>query len=188
MEKKFDLRKLSSLDDPNRKKDLSPNFIWNKIGVKDPKIVVDIGAGTGFFAKEFIQKMKHGKIYALDISDTMIDHMKKRLSIYKDRIVIQKTEESKISLADDSVDVVYMILLYHELDNRLQSLKEASRILRKGGKIAIIDWKKEELEHGPPVSVKVEKAEIEDDLKVSGFSEISSYPLKFHNFLVACVN
>lgn len=187
-EKKFDQRKLSLLNDPIRKKSLNPDFIWNTIGIKDPKTVVDIGAGTGFFAKEFMQKMQHGKIYALDISDIMIDYMREHLSVYKDKIVVQKMEESQTSLPEESADLIYMINLYHELNNRLQTLKETFRILKKRGRIAIIDWKKKQLEFGPPVSIKVALTEIENDLKVAGFSEIRSYSLKFHNFLVACRN
>ena len=46
--RKFDQVKLAKLNDPKRLEIPSPEVIWAKADLKNPEILVDIGAGTGF--------------------------------------------------------------------------------------------------------------------------------------------
>ncbi len=68
-EKKFDPKKLDKLNNPQRLLDIPIEFIWNKIHLPDPVVLVDIGAGTGFFSVPFLKDVKNGKIFACDTSD-----------------------------------------------------------------------------------------------------------------------
>ncbi|MBK5201970.1 MAG: methyltransferase domain-containing protein [Spirochaetaceae bacterium] len=95
-------------------------------------------------------------------------------------------EENRINLSDQSVDLVLMISLYHELDDPEKLLKECLRILKNNGKICIIDWKKEKTEFGPPIDIRYLVENIAKHLKTSGFSDINSdNSLTLHNVLWA---
>ena len=186
-DKKFSPKKLEKLNNPGRKEIHHPDLIWETLGLKNPEVLVDIGAGTGFFSMPFADKMPDGIVYACDISDVMLDWMKENLpQKYQGRIIPTKTEESSTGLGDNIADLVFMILLHHELDDPLLMLQESKRLLKPGGKIMIVDWKKEEMPFGPPMEIRVEASTIEEQLRHTGFKNIIQHnTLPLNTFLVA---
>ena len=185
-DKKFDPAKLARLNDPKRLRYLNPEIIWEKAALSKPEVLIDIGAGTGIFAAHFSRKIMNGKVYACDISEKMIVWMKNNLPPELKGIVIPvKMEENTVPLPDTVADMVYMINLHHELQEPLRLLEEAYRLLKKGGKLMIIDWKKEETPEGPPLEIRVTEETIESQMNRSGFSNISKYAdLLYYHFLV----
>ena len=184
--KKFDPAKLAKLNDPKRFTIMSPDLIWDTLHLSDPQVLVDIGAGTGFFSVPFSKKMKNGKVYACDISDVLLDWMKENLPAdMKESVVPLKMEETKVPLPDDIADLVYMINLHHELDSPKDIIAECQRLLKKGGTLMIIDWKKEAMEDGPPLSIRVTEEVIRSDMHADGFTNITAHPvLPYHHFVV----
>lgn len=138
--KKFDTKKLNKLNNVERLKWINPDLVWQTLKLSNPKILIDIGAGTGIFAKEFIKKLSNGKIYACDSANVMVDWMQENL--LENNIIPFLTNENTIDLENNIADFVYMITVHHELMDPEKLLKEAYRLLKSGGKIAIIDWKK----------------------------------------------
>ncbi|HUO76473.1 MAG TPA: hypothetical protein VMU21_02755, partial [Thermodesulfovibrionales bacterium] len=64
-------------------------------------------------------------------------------------------------------------------------LREALRLLRRGGKLLIIDWKKEQTPEGPPLEIRVTEEAIESQMLKAGFRDIVKYAvLPYHHFLV----
>jgi ubiquinone/menaquinone biosynthesis C-methylase UbiE len=184
--KKFDPKKLAKLNDPKRLEYLNPDLIWEKAGLKNPSVLIDIGAGTGFFALLFSEKMKKGKVYACDISDEMLSWLEDNLpSESKGRVIPVKMEESSVSLPDDMADLVYMINLHHELKEPLRIIEESRRLLKKGGKLLIIDWKKEQTPEGPPMEIRVTEETIDSQMLKAGFRDVIKYAvLPYHYLLV----
>jgi ubiquinone/menaquinone biosynthesis C-methylase UbiE len=189
-DKKFDPKKLDKLNDPRRLEYLNPDFIWEKAALPDPAVLVDIGAGTGFFALLFSRKMKEGKVYACDISSEMISWMNGNLPAEsKGKLIPVKMEETSVPLSGGMADLVYMINLHHELEDPVMILKESFRLLKKSGKVIVIDWKKEETPEGPPLGLRVEEEAIESHMRDAGFSEIAKYrALPYHYFLIGKKN
>jgi ubiquinone/menaquinone biosynthesis C-methylase UbiE len=184
--RKFDPKNLAKLNDRRRLEYLDPDLIWEKAALNEPEVLVDIGAGTGFFALRFSRKLKKGKVYACDMSGKMIEWMEQNLPEDSRGIVIPvRTEESSVPLADESADAVYMINLHHELEDPPALLKESFRLLKKGGKMLVIDWKKTESPEGPPLAIRVAEETVERQMAGCGFSDIMKYDvLPYHLFLV----
>lgn len=183
--KKFDPKKLAKLNDPKRLEYLNPDLIWEKAGLRDPSVLIDIGAGTGFFSLLFSKKMKKGKVYACDISDEMLSWMEDNLPPEsKGRVIPVKMEESSVPLPDNMADLVYMINLHHELEEPQGLLREAIRLLRRGGELLIIDWKKKQTPEGPPLEIRVTEEAIQSHMLKAGFRDIVKYPvLPYHHFV-----
>jgi ubiquinone/menaquinone biosynthesis C-methylase UbiE len=183
--KKFDPRKLAKLNDPKRLEYLNPDLIWDTFRAENPRTVVDIGAGTGVFAVLFSRKMNGGRMYACDVSDIMVEWMNDNLPReLKDSVIPVQMEESSVPLPDGIADLVYTINLHHELDEPEEIAREAYRLLRKGGSLAVIDWKKEETPEGPPLSIRVTAKTIEEQMRAAGFSQVKDHPiLAFHIFV-----
>ncbi len=184
--RKFDPKKLGKLNDPKRLEYLNSDVIWGKTRLADADVLIDIGAGTGFFAMLFGKKIKRGKVYACDISEEMIAWMNDYIpSEMKNIVVPIKMDENSVPLADSIADLVYMINLHHELEQPLIFLKEARRLLKKDGKLMIIDWKKEETPDGPPLEIRITAETIRSQMSASGFSYIDSHTvLPYHNFFI----
>ena len=183
--KKFNPKQLDKLNDPARVRFQDPARIWRELGLEAPKVLVDIGAGSGFFAQPFREAMDHGLVYACDISDEMLDWLKDHLPPHlKEKVIPLKMEESSVPLPDGLADLVYMINLYHELERPAELLVEARRLLKDGGMLAVIDWKKEETGQGPPVAIRIPPEEVQGRMEAAGFTEIlRKTDLPYHYFL-----
>ena len=185
VEKKFDPKKLAKLNDPRRLEYLKPDLIWEKVALKGPAVLIDLGAGTGFFSLLFSRKMEKGKVYACDISDEMLAWMKDNLPEESKGVVVPvKMEENSVPLPDGIADLLYMINLHHELEAPLKILKESRRLLKEGAKLMIIDWKKEETPEGPPLEIRVTEETIRDQMLAAGFIKVTKHAvLPYHHFL-----
>lgn len=184
---KFDPKKLAKLNNPERLNRENPELIWKTLNISSPEVVIDIGAGTGFFAIPFSRKMPWGKVYACDISDEMLQWMHDNLpQDCRQSVIPLKMAESSVPLPDGQADLVLMVNLHHELEAPSSLLHEIMRLLKPGGKVAVIDWKDEETPDGPPVAIRVSEASIREQLQQTGFSDIQAHHnLPFHHFLSA---
>ncbi len=75
---------------------------------------------------------------------------------------------------DESVDVILMINVFHgfkasdEMDEVALNLK---KLLKTGGKLAIVDFKPIEMEFGPPMEIRCSHVEIENVFEKHGFEK-----------------
>lgn len=93
--------------------------------------VVDIGAGTGIFTKALLRFFKD--VTAVEPNDDMLSKFSEILPHIP---IINGTGEAT-GLSDNSVDLITVAQAFHWLDeDKFKS--EATRILSKGGKVAII--------------------------------------------------
>lgn len=186
---KFDPRKRSVLDDPKRFLFENPDKILSEAGVKPGEVVADIGCGTGFFTLPLAKYVgKRGKVYALDTSPTMIKELRKRTKNLK-QVKPICSQENRFPLQDGSLDFALLVNMIHELENWRQFLKEVYRVLKPGGRICIVDWKKMKMEIGPPLKIRFTKKRIGEVLRQTGYSQIKSLsPLLFHNAIIGVKN
>ena len=184
-EKKFDPRKLRKLNDPRRLNDIPPDYIWSKLNLTNPAVIVEIGAGTGFFSIAFHRQSESATLYACDLSDIMIDWVKENVSPQYPRIVPLKVEEHAVPLDDGIADLVFMINVHHELENPPRTVAESRRLLKPGGKIFIADWKKEDMPEGPPTEIRCLPEHVTEQLREAGFKHVAIYnDLPKHFFVI----
>ena len=196
MAMKFDPARLGRLNDPGRTRYLDITAMWQEFGrgapLWPPREVVDLGAGTGFFAVRVAALLAPGSVvHACDSSQVMVDWMRTNLDAGQLASVRPTlVPESAIGLPDRSVDLLYMINVFHELANPAALLADARRVLRAGAPAAIVDWKKgdstfEGERHGPPDQHRREASAAHAALEAAGFTDIrQSAALPLHFFLV----
>jgi len=185
---KFNTEKLNHLNNPERLKDIPPEFIIEKLQLINPEIVVDIGAGTGFFSNEFSKLPSVKKVYALDIADEMINWMKEHRAPENNKIIPKKMQEEKTDLDDNLADVIIMINVHHEFHEPYRILKECKRLIKPGGKVAIVDWAKKETEHGPPVEKRYNPNKIQEQLEQVSFRRVKYFEELPSHYLVVAEN
>jgi ubiquinone/menaquinone biosynthesis C-methylase UbiE len=183
-ERKFDPKKLQKLNNPQRLLDIPPDYVWRKLNIQNPGVLVEIGAGTGFFSIALLQKTKASTLYACDLSDIMIDWVKENVSPQYPQIVPLKAEEHTVPLDDGAADLVFMINVHHELEDPALTLGEANRITKPDGKIFIVDWKKEDMPEGPPTEIRYWPEHVKEQLLKAGFKGVNIYSELQKHFLV----
>lgn len=184
IEKKFDPKKLDRLNNPQRLIDISLDYIWDKLDLEKSDVLVEIGAGTAYFSIAFLKQTKASEIKACDLSNVMIDWMKENVVPNYPNIHPVKTEEDSIPLDDNIADLVYTINLHHELDNPNETIKESHRILKPGGKIFIVDWKKENMTQGPPEEIRYSPENVKKQLQQSDFNNVNIFDKLPMHFLI----
>lgn len=120
---------------------------WERVNlVQEGQIFLDYGSGTGSFAIPAAKIVgTKGKVYALDCFPRQLGIIEKKAR--KEGLTNIETilAESKVTLPDECIDVVWMCDVFHEIKERQEVLKELHRILRIGGVLAIYDSMKEKL-------------------------------------------
>ena len=182
---KFDLAKLEKLNDPRRFDDLIPDVMWGALDVSAPRVVVEIGAGTGLFAARFASMTPEATFYAVDMEPAMIEWMRaNRPEVAAGWMVPVLSEESSVPLDDGIADAVVMVNLHHELATPQATYAEAARLLHAGGRIMVADWAPRETPKGPPLAVRATEQEIADVMAGAGFADVASHEgLPHHSLL-----
>lgn len=172
---KFDIRHMERLNDPKRLELLELSTICCHFELQKDITLVEIGTGTAIFAEAFLNLLSEARCYALDIVPEMLEWIRNNRETYKSgRLIPQIMEESKTPLENNIADFLFMISLHHELDEPVELLKDARRILKSGGQILIADWRKDAVD-GPPVHHRIESSLAVSHLEAAGFDDIATF-------------
>lgn len=183
---KFDISRLERLRDPERLEKQNPDAIWAVLteGLTI-NTLVDIGVGIGFFAIPFARKVGGGKVYGADLNPEMLKYLKAAMEKEGvDNIDPLLCGEVEVPLEDGIADAVIMVNLHHELDFRDRSLSECRRLLREAGKVAVIDWKPIQTEHGPPLEMRIPPRQVCEELTAAGFGGATEHDIMPNHYFV----
>ncbi len=150
-------------------------------GIKD---VADFGCGYGTFTIPAAQIIS-GKIYALDIEPEMVKAVEQKAKgrgLNNVVAILRDFVQEGSGLKDSSVDFVFLFNILHA-ENPIDILKEAYRILKRGGKAGIIHWKwDEKIGDGPFLEILPKPEQIKQWAKDVGFHFESQMDLKPYHF------
>ena len=170
MAHKFNPNNKKKLDNDWRRENLPPVETLKKLGLKTTDSVADIGCGIGYFTIPAAQMIGDNCAYALDTSPEMLAEVELRSTAAGIKnIETVKTAELDLLIPDESVSFGLMVNVIHEIVDKIQFLEEISRIIKPGGKLAVIDWEKAETEMGPPIDHRIAKEEVVSMLEELGF-------------------
>ncbi|CAA7601896.1 methylene-fatty-acyl-phospholipid synthase/demethylmenaquinone methyltransferase [Acididesulfobacillus acetoxydans] len=163
-----------------REKLLPSRQILEHFGLKPGDSLADLGCGFGFFALRAAEMVgPRGKIEAVDVEPERLKVLAARAEErqVRERIHIHQAEDESVPLPAESVAIVLIAGVLHELGDPLAYLREAWRILSAGGRIWIIEWQKKETPMGPPLADRKSAQEWSSLLEAAGFGNIWFQPL-----------
>jgi SAM-dependent methyltransferase len=170
MQHRFDdpERYAKSFDDPARDAWQHPSRVIETLTLSPTATVADIGAGTGYFSVRLAKAIPGGTVYAVDIEPAMLAHIRKRaVGDGLGNIVTVQAGHSSLALPRP-VDVVLVVDTYHHLPNRPAYFRELQKSLAPGGRVAIIDFRKDSPE-GPPPEFRFEADQIVGEMTQAGY-------------------
>ncbi len=182
---KFPVERAGILDSAERASILNPECILDSAEIRKDSVIVDVGSGTGFFAIPASKRVPKGMVYAVDINQGMHSILEKKLRLEKiDNVATVISTEQKIPLADSEADFAYLGNTLHELEGEL-TLREILRILKPGGLLYALDWKKEESPMGPPLSERLPLNEAKIKIESAGFIVTASGEHGPYNYIIS---
>ena len=162
----------SWLERSSRANEESPNLAVDLLDLKKDMIVADFGAGTGYFTSKLARKCSI--VYAVDIQQEMLDLNAKQMrnkNINNVKFILGFTDRT--GLPKNSLDLVILVDVYHELENPLEIMNDIKSSLNQTGKVALIEYRKED----PTVPIKpLHKMSVEQVVK-----EMRQVNLKLHS-------
>jgi len=137
--------------------------VLDRLGIRDPQRVADIGAGLGYYTVRVARRLgPGGTIYATDVKDEYLDRLKARLTregIRGVTVILGRPWDPR--LPPDSVDVAILSHVYHEIENPYEFLYRLQPSLAAGARVAIIDVDRPTPDHGiPPALLRCELAAV----------------------------
>jgi ubiquinone/menaquinone biosynthesis C-methylase UbiE len=183
----FDHQNVSKLHDPERKNFQDPSRLFPLIHPFEKGASAEIGAGSGYVFFPMADHLSsRGMCYAIELQPEMIEHFNRELA---DRggpknIKTLLSGKDAISLEDGSLELVWMVNVFHELTHPREIFSEIFRILSPLGQCLVVDWKKEETPKGPPVSERASDLDLYEVLIEAGFSRIRSFDTYHYHYVV----
>lgn len=141
------------LERPERSREERPDQLLGLLGLRPGMSVADIGAGTGYHTLPIAETVgNQGRVYAVEIQPEMLDLLEQKLVERKlDNVksILGKVADPR--LADNSVDLVLMVDVYHEFEFPFEMMQHIIRATRPGGKIVLVEFRAED----PKVPIKL---------------------------------
>jgi ubiquinone/menaquinone biosynthesis C-methylase UbiE len=178
---------IRALEDPGRAEWQKPDEVVDKLGLKAGEAVADLGAGSGYFTLRLARAVgPAGKVYAVDINPGMLDYVQgrtKEAHLANIQLVLAEPHDPKLPAA--SVDLIFICDTLHHISDRAVYYPLLARALRPGGRLVNVDFYKKPLPVGPPVTMKIAKEEMIEEVKPAGFHLVKEFDfLPFQYFLV----
>jgi ubiquinone/menaquinone biosynthesis C-methylase UbiE len=156
---------------------VDPEKVFAELSLQPETVFLDVACGVGNYAvaaAEFIGT--GGVIHAVDLWEEGIAALRERIDqMALTQIHAEVGDVSRsLPVEDDSVDVVLMATVLHDLvadGTAVGTLRGIVRVLKPQGRLVIIEFDKVESEPGPPVAIRLSPGEVEEIVAPYGFCE-----------------
>jgi ubiquinone/menaquinone biosynthesis C-methylase UbiE len=182
---------LETFESPGREVYDKKEAILHEVQIKPGMRIADIGAGTGLYSIAFAQQTgEKGLVYAVDISRNFVKNIElraKNQGLKNIKGIINNQKE--IGLAQNSIDLAFICDTYHHFEYPLTTLQSVYQALSSGGKLIIIDFKRD-----PHIStswvmghVRANKEKVIKEVESIGFKLTDDKNILERNFFLSFI-
>ena len=163
-------------------KDYVPGKSWKSLAeallrLMPPLVIADLGAGDGTFALLLAQRAE--RVIAVDASANMLEFGREQAARHGiDNVDFRLGDMEEPPIDDAAVDLVFFSQSLHHALHPERAVHQAARILRPGGRIAILDLSKHRFEEARELyadeRLGFSEAELMELLEKSGFRNVTT--------------
>jgi ubiquinone/menaquinone biosynthesis C-methylase UbiE len=114
--------------------------ILTRFGLQDGMTVADLGCGPGSLTEHLLTLLPHSQIIALDSEAALLEHARQLLpDMSADRVQFIQASVMDTGLPEHSVDFALARFVFQHLADPIGAAREALRILKPGGRFALIE-------------------------------------------------
>jgi len=159
------------LDRSERDLEENPDRAIDVLKLEKGSTVADVGAGSGYMTVKLAKKVgPQGKVYANDIQQGMLDLLSKRVT--KSKLTNVSTvlgTQDDPKLPADTLDLVIMVDVYHELSQPQVMLRHIRDSLKPGGRLVLLEYRKEDPDIPIRPEHKMSVADAKLEVEAEGF-------------------
>ena len=153
---------IEQLLSPEREEELDTFMAMSFMPIDPYDRVADIGCGPGYFSIPMAKHLVHGKLYAMDIDDEMLDALRPRVEEAKlGNIEVLKCGATDFPLETESLDGVLLAFVIDQSEDRIGFLEAVWDLLTPRGWCVVLEWYRETTESGPPLERHIDPDELE---------------------------
>lgn len=164
---------VANFESPERAEWQKPDSVIAFLGDLEGKTVMDIGSGTGYFS--FRMAEAGANVICADVDERFLNYIAERRAekgLTEAQVETRKVPYDSSKLQEGEADLVIIVNTYHHIENREDYFAEVKRGLKPGGRLVVIDFRKEETPVGPPVEMKITEEKVMDELREAGFTDM----------------
>ena len=178
---------IAMLEDPARDAYQKPDEVLEALGLRPGESIADVGSGSGYFTLRLAERVgPGGRVYAVDVDPDMVRHLNRRVrdaGLDNVRSVLADFDDPL--LADATVDRFFICDTWHHVEDQAKYLALMKKVLRPGGEVVMIDFKKESTPMGPPLTMRIAQPDLVRQMQGAGFALAGEHTfLPYQYFLV----
>jgi ubiquinone/menaquinone biosynthesis C-methylase UbiE len=164
------------LERPDREAEEQPSRVVEALRLRPGDTVADLGAGSGYFTFRLAQAVgDRGRVYAVDLQPEMLAAIRSRaLREHVAHVKPIAATETDPKLPANRLDLVLMVDVYHELAYPYEVMSKVRDALKPGGRIALVEYRKEDPAVGIKEVHKMSEAQILRELTAAGYTLVET--------------
>ncbi|MBK35871.1 MAG: hypothetical protein CME26_10120 [Gemmatimonadetes bacterium] len=189
MSHRFDPDRSHRLDAPEREAWQKPDAVVDALDLRIGDCVVEVGSGTGYFTSRIARATgAKGRVIAVDAQERMLDALRARCEKEElDNVDLVAAPGENTTIQADTANLVFLANVAHEFDNLAAALSEATRMLRRDGRVAVLDWIDEKTEIGPPLDHRLSETDLRLAADAAGLRPMATHTFLPHHYYVVFV-
>lgn len=166
--------------------------LLDALPIKSGSIVLDLACGKGAYSI-FLSGIvgDKGLVYAVDLWEEGLlilkVHMNQKGITNITPLIADATKQDQVKIDGHSVDICLMATVLHDFEEADQTdpvIKLVKNLIKPGGLLAVIEFKKIEGPPGPPLKIRLSEDGVDKIVAGYGFKKMYSAEIGEYNYLV----
>ncbi len=160
-------------EEPGRGRWQQPDAVVTALALSAGDRVADLGSGGGYFTYRFAEAVgETGRVFAIDVDADLLAYVESQAQKRKlPQIEAVSAANTEPGIEVSSVDLVFLANVFHHLPEPEQYFANARKLLRPGGRIAVVEVSKSWLMSGHTTSAET----IAEKMQAAGYALVERH-------------